>query len=143
VSGKHLTAARNCGRFSGITRELLKLLCDHASDGGPNAKLPFGVTSIGITRMMLGCNRKRRQTITDALAILIAEGAVAPKPQPKERLYHFVSLKWLETNSFTDEDIEDFKRKLRKNPQITDPELGDNVELLGEPQDDNHNKTLV
>jgi hypothetical protein len=115
MSIEHFTAAFNCKNFKNGARLLLLSLANRASDGKPrkDGKKPmeYGWSFAGIGRLMADMNASSRDTVIDNMKVLVKAGVVKRERRLSHSSLSFVDIDVLRSLAYTEEDVEEFKRK--------------------------------
>jgi hypothetical protein len=130
MSIPHINAALQCREFTGTTRLLLIVLADSASNGkSVNRKnLPPDFSSLSLLGMMRRLNTHRRQTISDCLKELREAGVIRTIHRKQKASLTIVSLGWLESHSFTEEDKVSFAAASPELNPLTNQACTENVD---------------
>ena len=114
MSIEHFAAAFRCRKFKGTERLLLLALANRSSDGKPRKDgktVPYGWSFAGSGRLMADCNVSSRDTLIDSMRALVKAGVVRRQRRLGSATWSFVDIEALRTLAFTEEDLEEFRRK--------------------------------
>jgi len=114
MSIEHLNAVFNCKEFKNGARLLLLALANRASDGKPRKDgrvVEYGWSYAGIGRLMADINASCRDTVIENMKVLVGARVVKRKRRLGHSTMTFVDIDVLKGFVYTDEDIEEVKRK--------------------------------